>query len=221
MKSISDLMHNEAVRSVALLLVGFLVGQLQDFTAARRERKKALRMALSDLLEVHYQFAAVETITEEVAKLGPLPEHVRAQMAIAMDSLLPNWDELHRRYDQSVTTLAGIDPLLAFKLRSKDFVRPALQKLHAQMSQNAQGAAVLAPVLREALTSKIEPVLKKAVGTLARKVWLLCWYKTRRTLMATKNTSDEMRETLKSINAIVAPHLSTPSSPHTDPAPSM
>jgi hypothetical protein len=41
-----------------------------------------------------------------------------------MDGLVPNSDELHRRYDQSVSMVAGLDPVLAFERRSKDLIRP-------------------------------------------------------------------------------------------------
>jgi hypothetical protein len=213
MRFISEFMHDEGVRSVALVLIGFVMGQLQDFVAARRERKKAIKMALSDLLEVHFQFAAMETILAEIENLEPIPEHLKSQLAVAYDSFLPNWDELHKRYDQSVTMVAGLDPLLAFKLRSKDLIRPAMKQLHALMGQNAQGAAIMAPVIRASFANKIEPLLRKSVITLAKKLGPLCWYNTLQALQTTKSNSDEVRELVKRMKEIVAPHVNAPAPP--------
>src|SRR5208282_2960836 len=123
MKSISNLLNNEAWRSVILIVIGFLLAQLKDFFAQRKERKEAVAVLLSDLLEVRHQFVGIELLIDELATLGNLPEHVKSQLRVVLDSLFPNWQELHDRYDKSVTAVARLDPLLSFQLRSKDFVR--------------------------------------------------------------------------------------------------
>jgi hypothetical protein len=87
------------------------------------------------------------------------------------------------------------------------------------MGQNAHGAAVMAPVIRAAFANKIEPLLRKSVITLAKKLGPLCWYNTHRALTATKSNSDETRELVKRINAMVAPHLNAPVPPANSPAP--
>jgi hypothetical protein len=88
---------------------------------------------------------AAGLLIDELATLGNLPEHVKSQLRVVLDSLFPNWQELHERYDKSVTAVARLDPLLSFQLRSKDFVRPVMRTLHSLMGQDSQAAAILAP----------------------------------------------------------------------------
>src|ERR1700691_168238 len=114
MKTASSLLNSEAWRSVILVVIGFLLAQLKDLFAQRRERREAISVLLSDLLEVRHQFVGVELLIDEIPTLGPLPEHVKSQLRVVLDSLFPNWQELHDRYDKSVTALARIDPLLSF-----------------------------------------------------------------------------------------------------------
>ncbi len=90
-------------------------------------------------------------------------------MRVAFDSILPKWDELHLRYDQNVTTLAGLDPLLAYRLRSKDLIRSLLTLLHSLMGKDAQAAAVMGPIMRTRLLSQVEPILDKSILALSRK----------------------------------------------------
>src|SRR5258708_30909921 len=143
MKVISALIHDEAFRAVFLIVIGFLLAQLNSYFLQRGERKKAVSLALSELLEVRNQFVGLELTMEQVVNLaGSIPEHVKAQFRVTLDSFFPKWEEQHSRYDQSVTTLAALDPLLAYELRSKDFIRPILMTLHSIMSQDPQAAAL-------------------------------------------------------------------------------
>jgi hypothetical protein len=202
MKTISNLLKNEAWRSVILVVIGFVLAQLKDFFAQRKERREAVSVLLSDLLEVRHQFVGVELLIDELATLGPLPEHVKSQLRVVLDSLFPNWQELHDRYDKSVTAVARLDPLLSFQLRSKDFVRPVMRTLHFHMGQDSQAAAMLAPVIKNNFVNKVETVLNESILKLAKRQSLWCWYRTRRTLKANKKLPDEAREAWESIKAI-------------------
>ena len=204
MKSVSTLIHDEAFRSVLLVMIGFLLAQLNSFFAGRRERKRAVSCALSDLLEIKFQFLALEQIVEQVGNLvGKVPEHEKSQIRVAFDSMLPKWDELHSRYDQSVTTLAGLHPLLAFQLRAKDFIRPTLMFLHSLMGQDPQAAAFFGPILRTKLLAKIGPILDKSILALAVRKSLLCWFKTARLLKRQKRIPDELEEVFESLKIAI------------------
>jgi hypothetical protein len=202
MKTISGFLNNEAWRSVILVVIGFLLAQLKDFFAQRKERKEAVSVLLSDLLEVRHQFVGIELLIDELASLGNLPEHVKSQLRVVLDSLFPNWQELHERYDKSVTAVARLDPLLSFQLRSKDFVRPVMRTLHSLMGQDSQAAAILAPAIKNNFVNKVEGALNGSILKLARQQSLWCWYKTRRTLRDSKKLPDDAREAWESIKAI-------------------
>lgn len=213
MKLLTALIHDEWFRSAVNILIGFLIGQLTGFVAERRERKKAIAHALSDLLIVKYQLFALEEVVEEIGEIiGDIPEHEKSQLRVVFNSLLPNWNELHSRYDQSVTTLAGLDPLMAFDLRSKDFILPLLNWVHSVMAQDPQAAAMMGPVFKTKLMSKVEPLLDKSLLRLAREKNLLCWYETHRLLKKGVKLPDELQDFLEPVKKIVEAQLKVP--PH-------
>jgi hypothetical protein len=161
MTAMSELLRNDVFRSILLVVIGFALSQLNNYFAERGERKKAVSSALSDLLEVRHQFMGLEALMEQIGELGHIPEHQKSQMRVLLDSLFPNWEELHARYEHSVNLIAGLDPLLGFQLRSKDFLRPILRWVHSLMGQDSQAAALMGPILKNSFLSKVEPVLDK------------------------------------------------------------
>jgi hypothetical protein len=204
LQTISGLLHDESFRSVFLIVVGFLLAQLNSYFAGRRERIKAISCALSDLLEIRYQFVGLQVLVDEIGDLaGNTLEHEKSKMTVAFDSMFPKWEELHARFDQSVTTLAALNPLLAFQLRSKDFIRPHLRYLHSLMGQDPQAAALFGPILKTNLLSKVEPVLNESIYALAIRKGLICWYKTRRFLKRNEPMRHEFREMLNSLKTAV------------------
>jgi hypothetical protein len=178
---------------------------MSNVFADRKERKKAASSALVELLEVRTHFVAMERVFEEINKLvgNNIPEHEKSQMRVVFESILPKWDELHTRYDKSVTTLASIDPLLAYYLRSKDFIRPLMVFLHSLMGKDPQAANVMAPILKANLVSKIAPEVDKAILALAKRKSLVCWYQTKRLLKRQEQLPEGFTEFLESIKAAI------------------
>jgi hypothetical protein len=218
MDKITELLHNEGLRSVALVAFGWLLARADHFFAAREQRRKAIACALADLLDMRHQFLGMETIMRELATLGPIPEQIKSQLRVVFDSLLPAWPEVHTRYDQSVTTVAGLDPLLGFSLRSKEFLRPLMLKMHSIIAQDPN-AAVLAPIINMMFSDKVEPILDASILTLARKRGPLEWYRVRRALKTKDKTSDEIKQLLEPIKAAIESQNKPPDAPHAPPVP--
>lgn len=129
----------------------------------------------------------VDHITDS---LGNVPEHQKSQIRVFINSLLPKWEETHSRYEPCITTLAGLDPLLAFHLRSKDAILPVLNWLHSLMGQDPTAASLIGPVLKNLMKST-EPVLNKSILLLARKRGWICWFRTKRLLKRNETLTDE------------------------------
>lgn len=219
MKTISSILNNEAWRSVILVVIGFFLAQLKDFFAQRRERKEAVSVLLADLLEVRYQFVVMELLVAEIANIGSLPEQSKSQLRVALDSFLPKWQELHDRYDKSVTALARIDPLLSFQLRSKDSIRPILLNVHSIMSQDSQAATMMAPAIKNNLVNKGETALNESILKLAKRQSLRCWYRTRRKLRHSNEIPDNVRDAFDPIRAIIQAQIRASSGATVTPNP--
>jgi hypothetical protein len=57
---------------VLLVVVGFVLGQFNNYFTTRKERKKAISAALADLLEVRHQYLGIDVTMDELAKLTAL-----------------------------------------------------------------------------------------------------------------------------------------------------
>lgn len=206
MKTLAAIVHEEWFKASITTVLGFLIAQVTGLLSQRGEAKKAASRVLTELLEVRHQFIALEhfsKILDDLTKLiGNFPEHDKAKLLIAAESLLPKPDELHARYDQSVSALAPLHPLLAFELRSKDHIRPLLTTARSLMGQDPKAAALMGPLLKEKLISNLEPVLNKSILKLAWKKGVSCWYRTRRFLKQ-KEVPRELQEYLDSVKKII------------------
>jgi len=198
-----NFLQSDTVKAILLILLGFVLGAAEHVLSGRRERRKAISRALTDLLEVRYQFVGIEALCRELEALGPMPGHVKSRLRLAIDSFLPDWKEMHTRYDESVTTLSALDPILAFHLRSKDLVRPYIQRLDAMISQDAQVTSAIGPFLSQTLTSKVEPSLRAAISKMALRRGPLTGLKTWWALRQTGAVSEDLKERIESLKRII------------------
>jgi len=96
-----------------------------------------------------------------------------------MPQLFPRMNDVYARYDAAVTALAGLDPLLAFVLRSKDLLG-ILPGLSATIATADEQAAAMLPQIGDFLMSKAIPALDKAALLLAWRHSTVTWIRTRR-----------------------------------------
>src|SRR5262245_1259203 len=137
MRTLLALTHDEWFRSVVNIVIGFFLAQLAGSLGDRRDRKKAASRALAELLELRHQLEITNSIREAVDEMitavGDIPRSEKSKLLLAIGTFLPKPDELHSRYDESVSALASSHPLLAYELRSKDLIQPLLTSLHSLM----------------------------------------------------------------------------------------
>ena len=158
-----------AMLAWAGIAIGWILQEASPYLKARRERKKAIALALTDLWEIQYRLAGVHIVLTRLESLGEVPPLVKAQLWVAVEQLLlPDSAELHKRYTESVTTLASLDPVLGFRLRSKDVVPRVFAFLNSVAAQNAEAATlwfrVQGPLMGEA-----DKDLREAILELAQK----------------------------------------------------
>jgi len=115
------------------LVGGLLVNEVKRRIEKAGENRKYLGEALSDLLEIRYCMAVTRMLKRELERVlgdqipagqvGPIVHAVGPQI------LQFDWSALQARYNRAVSALAGVRPLLAYELRSRDRVGPLLQQL--------------------------------------------------------------------------------------------
>ncbi|MGA2280153.1 MAG: hypothetical protein ABSG80_07620 [Verrucomicrobiota bacterium] len=119
-------MNFERITSIVIPILTLVLGwSLNSFTPifeARRENRKALSKAIADLLEIRHRLLAEKVVMEQIKKMLPLtPVDERAIRNLILQ-VLPQANDLSKRFDETVTLIASVDPLLGFQLRSKDFI---------------------------------------------------------------------------------------------------
>lgn len=180
MKLLNSLLNNEWFKPIAALVIGWLLSEVSHYLLARRERRKAISGALSDLLEIRHQFIALNVTVNELKKLIPaelLTADTEAQLRVALAEYMrqqfPKWQEMSQklgdRFDESVTLVASIDPILGYKLRSKDLVQHFFGVLDSICAGDAKTAALWSQV-NQAVFEDLTKELDTHVTSLAWKL---------------------------------------------------
>lgn len=148
------------------VVLGSVISGIGAHFRARAERKRLIARALSDLLEIRHHVIGIETVLREVRSRVQVSEEEAYLFREHMNSVAPLDAEIHKRYDEAISLLAGADPVLAFTMRSKNKVPQFLDSLKsASLSLGATPSqfSSFEGVIRSAIT----PALDEAVLELA------------------------------------------------------
>jgi hypothetical protein len=181
------------------VLIGLIPSLLARYLSKREERRAAIGRALADLLEIRKHILGTEILIKEIRKIAP-PEILAQEHFFRglVDQIAPAHNELHERYDAAVTTLAGLDPILGYQLRSKDVIRPGLQHINAIMKAAPGVTPVLEPITRKAV-DMIDVELKKAIRSLAWKHGVVTRLRVSKSLKRQEETPQELQEIFNSV----------------------
>lgn len=159
----------EALQVIAPLIgvvLGSAISGINTHLRTRAEKKRLIARALSDLLEIRHHVIGIETVLCEIRSRVQVSEEEALLFREHMNSVAPLDTEIHKRYDEAISLLAGADPLLAFTMRSKNKVPLFLDSLKSVSSSFGATPAQFssfAGVIRSAIT----PALDEAVLELA------------------------------------------------------
>lgn len=201
--------------SVIAPLIGVLLGSaLSGFGAylkERRERKRTLAIALADLLEIRHRLIAVDLVLSKVREHVAVPPETISASRNLFDSFFSTNDGLDERYNEAVSLIAGIDPILAFSLRTKNsFPRLLTQFRNAAIGTGANMKDF--EIVEGMLRLVAAPNLDAAAIAVARQH---SWRTKRRVLKLigeSKETPPEITQFLNLVKAL-------PSSPPTPTGP--
>ncbi len=183
--------------------IGWSLNELSQLWRARREDRKAIGKALSDLMLIRHRLLWIPKAVEEISKHLPIPEPVQVLMGHVFSSWIPV-DALTKRYEEAVTVVSGIDPLLGFRLRSQDLVSSLTGQLRA-MALNDPGSVSAWPKFERWFLEQIVPELDKMVLDVAWSFSWLTWFKTRRKLRKTPELPPGALESLISTLQATSP----------------
>lgn len=156
----------ESITTICSVILGAGIAGAGTLWQARIDRKKALAMALADLLETRHRMITFQTMMQELKEQFQVNDEQISVIRSVLNQILPQDPDLHERYSESVRIIAGVDPLLAYRMRSKDMVPDFLDNLTLITSQNGIPAQQISK-FEESLRKFIIPVLDEALLELA------------------------------------------------------
>jgi hypothetical protein len=114
---------------VLTLLIGWFLKEFSDFFQSKRERRKVIGIAVSDLLEIRDRMVAYRRTLDSLQKRFRIAPLAAANLSKIMESIIPSIDNFQERYEKTLSLIATTDPVLAFRLRSRYVFNPAINKL--------------------------------------------------------------------------------------------
>ncbi len=181
------------------LVAGFVVDRLKRRSEQIREQKTHLGHALRELLDIRDYLIwtkVMKGVIERLAsKQSPPVSGSAVAHVIAAYLQVPNWTTLQSRYNEALDALAGLDPVLAHQLSSKDRIGSVLQQLGSLTIQQSTGGQNLTPVnVAQDLQfwSWLDRIIeKKALPDLAKATLRIAKKHSRQTLRETKDVLAE------------------------------
>ena len=164
---------------LAGVVVGWGLNQFGQWFVFRRDERKVIGRALTDLMEIRHRFLAIPKTVELMAAKLNLPAHTHIPLTVALGSLFPQDEGLAKRYAESVSLVSGMNPILGFRLRSQDMVGPFLHQLRQAALQDSPQAITMFTTIEEKLIHHLSPQLSSLILELAWEHGWRTWWRTR------------------------------------------
>jgi hypothetical protein len=163
-------------------LIGVVLGSaLTGFGVllnARKERRRLIAVSLTDLLEIRHRMIGFDLVLKHLRSEFQISKEYLPLLRNFFDTLAPLDPDLDKRFNDAVSLLSGIDPIMSFTLRSKIELPKVLFALRnfATATTNGSGLADF-ETFESLLRSSIAPSLNEAVISLANSHSIFTWFK--------------------------------------------
>ena len=216
-------MNWESLYALAGVLLGWLLNEIAALFRTRREDRKLKKKVLDHLLEVHFILNRlgqaqkfVELVTEGV--LEQFPQEQRTNEArqylnkfygtimneMLQDIVVDDLDDVRDRYEETVETLASIDPFRAFFLRGhvkvgeliedvEDYLESVKESFPKDQDLDKALEVAAEHPKPEIVKDAIE-ALEDEMKSLGRSLGLRSWFKVyKRVKQASANIDDKQK----------------------------
>jgi hypothetical protein len=192
-------------------LITWLGTEITRRLTLAREKREHIARALTELLEMRRYLTGFKIMKEHLeAAVGEPVPNITATLHAHLPQLnLIDWAGLAKRYNAAVTALAGIRPVLAYNLRSRDALGPFLQQFGQAALQNPE-AALAWQGFDQLISNYGLHALTDAILTLARKHSWFTWRDAKKAIKNQDELPPELqtwlRDWLEQLKAQYAKH---------------
>jgi hypothetical protein len=152
--------------------ITWLLNEYSQVLRLRREERRAVGRALTDLLNIRHRVLGLKLVTEEIGKVANLTPQEQIIYKQVLDSLLPDLEGLHERYGEAIKVIAGINPVLAFRLSERDYLPSMLKQLRGLILTD-ESAVTAWHEMESEISSSIESndIIKDMAWTHGIRTW--------------------------------------------------
>jgi hypothetical protein len=190
---------------IGALLIGWFLNEISQYFRRKKEDKKGLARAITELLDIRHQMLARHIIAPKIGEKLGLPQNVSRLFGeqivkIFLGDFL-NIEELSKRYNEAVNTISYVDPILSFRLRSKELMQSLIEKVD-KVEENAASNQQISQQDHDKISEMKTEFMKQGLevldNTLIELAWLHSWKTWRGVKKLVKRNEDKVLETLLS-----------------------
>lgn len=137
-------------------------------------------------------------VLKHLQKYGNLSPISMPHLRNLFDHLIPLDDKLDTRFDEAVTLLAGMDPVFAFDLRSKNLLPQSINKMRLVATTAGEDLAKY-EALESSLIETLAPKLDEAILRVAKHHSGKSYREVQAVIAQKNNVEEAMAPLLKSI----------------------
>src|SRR5690554_6923669 len=108
---------------VLTLVIGWFLNEISSKRRTNQDQKKAISVAVSDLLEIRHEIIATTESFNTIISSFNIPHKMLPEVFKMLRELDSDSGDFNKRFNQTVTRVAEFDPIMGFKLRSKDIFK--------------------------------------------------------------------------------------------------
>ncbi|MEN6338356.1 MAG: hypothetical protein ABFE01_29220, partial [Phycisphaerales bacterium] len=178
---------------IVTLLVGWSLKEVGDRLRLRREERKPFAKAIADLLELRHRLWGITAVIGEIKKRSSIPPEAEVALRTAFDAVFPQQDDLQRRYNEAVNLVAAVDPILGFRLRSKDEFFALMQKIRPLLVAEDSIRPLIVQI-EDTLSGGFLEALKDVTIELAWAHSMVTWWRIRRRFSKAESIPKELTD---------------------------
>lgn len=161
-------MNFEIILPVLTLLIGWFLNEFGNFFRERKEQRKVLGIAISDLLEIRSRLVTYKEMANVLHERLGIPSNTQLPIGRLIDELVPSIEDYPDRYEENLSLIAKSNPVLAYRLRPKYFYKPMISKLRSLVGESIEDNRRLIQ-LENVLTEGAIPKYDELILELAKK----------------------------------------------------
>lgn len=170
----------DAFATLAVVAFGWFLNELAHARRAGAATRGAIGRVIADLLDIRHRLRSGDLILNEIGKRVALSAADRAQFLPLLNQIFPPDPELQNRLRHTISDIAAVRPLLAFRLMGKETSLQIMATFEALTTPLAEPSATL-PV-SSLLRAELIEVLDETLSGLSLAHGVTTWWSIRSAL---------------------------------------